>query len=308
MSIEVFILGSGGMMPLPRRHLCSIMLRKEGQLILLDCGEGTQVALRKLNLRWKKISTILISHTHADHVTGIPGILMLSSQVDREQPLQIIGPPRLKEYVDANRKILDMYINYEIIVKEITNPGIVYQSDDFQVNAFHLSHSKPCLGYTLNEHMRPGIFYPEKALACGIERGPLWSQLQQGNKVILDNGKEVLPEEVMGPKRAGIKFSYITDTIYTPNIPLAVKQADLLICEGMFTDDLQEDADEKKHLTSKQAARIAKEAAVKSLGLIHYSPRYTKKELKQLLAEAQEIFPATFLTKDLQHIKISNPK
>src|SRR6056297_3975013 len=129
MNLELFILGTGGMMPLPNRFLTSMLLRREGDLFLFDCGEGTQVSLRKLNLRWKKINTIFISHTHADHITGLPGILMLSSQVERSEPLYIIGPPRIREYVETSRRVLDMYINYDIVIDEITEAGTVYEGD-----------------------------------------------------------------------------------------------------------------------------------------------------------------------------------
>ena len=130
--MEAFVLGSGGTTPLPNRHLTSVLLRREGEVFLFDAGEGTQVSLRAFNLKWKKISAILISHTHADHVTGLPGMLMLSSQVDREDPLYVIGPPRITEYVDANRRVLEMYINYEIRVREIEEPSTpkeVYRGD-----------------------------------------------------------------------------------------------------------------------------------------------------------------------------------
>ena len=138
MNLEAFVLGCGGMMPLPYRHLTSVLLRREGDLFLFDGGEGTQVSLRKLNLRWKKINAIFVSHTHADHVTGLPGLLMLSAQVDRDDPLYIFGPPKIAEYIESSRKVLDMYINYEIIVKEITGPGIVYSAPDFDIRAFPL--------------------------------------------------------------------------------------------------------------------------------------------------------------------------
>ena len=157
MNLEAFVLGCGGMMPLPGRHLTSVLLRREGDLFLFDCGEGTQVSLRKLNLKWKKISAIFISHTHAVHVTGLPGILMLSAQVDRDEPLYISGPPKIKEYIEANRKVLDMYINYEIIVKEITESGVIYEQDDFKIRCFTLKHTKPCLGYVMEEKKRPEI-------------------------------------------------------------------------------------------------------------------------------------------------------
>jgi len=307
MALEVFILGTGGMMPLPNRFLTSVLVRREGELMLFDCGEGTQVALKRLNLRWKRISSIFISHTHADHVTGLPGILMLSSQVARSEPLYIYGPPRIREYVETTRQILDMYINYEIVIKEIQEEGQIFKGEGFKVEAFFLKHSKPCVGYTVEEDLRPGIFYPEKALALGVPRGPLWSRLQAGHGVRTESGRAVQPEEVLGPARRGTKFSFVTDTLPVDSITAWIKNSDLFICEGMFTEDLAESALEKKHLTARQAAGLARAGEVKSLGLIHYSPRYTAKDLAQLLAEAQAIFPETFLTRDRQVIELKNP-
>jgi ribonuclease Z len=304
MNLEAFVLGSGGMMPLPRRHLTSVLLRREGELFLFDCGEGTQVSLRKLNLKWKKITAIFISHTHADHVTGLPGIMMLSSQVDRDEPLYIIGPPKTREYVEMSISVLDMYINYEIRVIEITEPGTVFGSEDFEIKSFGLRHSKPCVGYTLIEKERPGVFFPEKAEALGVARGPMWSKLQQGIPVELENGRTVTSIEVMGEPRPGRKVSFVTDTSYFEYIAPNVAESDLLICEGMFTDELKESARDKKHLTSVQAAKIAAAAGVGKLGLIHYSPRYTEYELKQLLKEAKSVFPNTFLTRDGQTLNI----
>jgi ribonuclease Z len=298
MNLEAFVLGCGGMMPLPNRHLTSILLRREGELFLFDGGEGTQVSLRRLNLRWKKISAVFVSHTHADHVTGIPGLLMLSSQVDRDDPLYIIGPPRIGEYIEASRRILDMYINYEIVIREIVEPGVVYRGEDFQVRAFPLRHTKPCYGYILEEDLRPGEFHPEKAEALKVPRGPLWSKLQSGKAVEAADGALVRPEDVMGESRRGRKFSFVTDTLGFPDIAGPVADSDLFICEGMFCRDLEESAREKKHMTSEQAARIALAAGVKKLGLIHYSPRYTDYDLSQLLKEAQGIFPDTVLTRD----------
>ena len=254
MNLEAFILGCGGMMPLPYRHLTSVLLRREGDLFLFDCGEGTQVARRRLNLRW-------ISHTHADHITGLPGLLMLSSQVDREEPLYIIGPPKVAEYVETSRKVLDMYINYEIIVKEIREPGVVYSTEEFQVRSFWLDHTKPCMGYTLEEFERPGEFNPEAARALNVPCGPLWSKLQGGNEVVSADGKTIRPQDVMGPKRKGRKFSFVTDTKYLPSIAQEVKYSDFFVCEGMFEKGMEKDAAEKKHMTCTQAAQIAGDAA-----------------------------------------------
>ena len=298
MNLEAFVLGCGGMMPLPNRHLTSGLLRREGELFLFDCGEGTQVSIRRLNLRWKKISVIFISHTHADHVTGLPGILMLSSQVDRDDPLYIIGPPRIAEYIEASRRVLDMYINYEIIVKEILEPGVVYEGDGFYIRAFPLRHTKPCYGFTMEEYNRPGMFYPEKAEALGVQRGPLWSRLQDGESVTAEDGTEVLPDQVLGPARSGRKFSFVTDSLYFNGIAPEVAGSDLLICEGMFEKELIETAIEKKHMTAEQAARIALDAKADKLALIHYSPRYNEHNLKQLLKESESVFPATVLTRD----------
>jgi ribonuclease Z len=299
MNLEAFVLGTGGMMPLPNRHLTSVLLRREGELFLFDGGEGTQVSLRRLNLRWKKITAIFVSHTHADHVTGIPGLLMLSSQVDRDEPLYIIGPPKIAEYIEASRQTLDMYVNYEIIVKEFTEPGPVFSGEGFTISAFPLRHTKTCYGYVMEEDKRAGAFFPEKAEALGVPRGPLWSVLQGGQEVRLENGDTVKPEQVLGPPRSGRKFSYVTDSLYFPEIAPRVKDSDLLICEGMFERDLLSSAIEKKHMTAEQAAMIARDAGgVKKMGLIHYSPRYTDHDLKKLLSEAQSIFPDTVLCRD----------
>lgn len=298
MNMEAFVLGCGGMMPLPYRHLTSVLLRRDGDLFLFDGGEGTQVSLRRLNLKWKKINAIFVSHTHADHVTGIPGLMMLSSQVDRDEPLYIYGPPKIAEYIESSRKVLDMYINYPVIVKEITAPCVCYEGDGFYIRAFPLQHTKTCVGYTLEELDRPGQFFPEKAIEKNVPCGPLWAQLQSGKEVLSADGKLVKPEDVMGQKRSGRKFSYVTDSMYLPSIAQEVKGSDLLICESMFTKELEDQAKEKKHMTSVQAATIAKDGNVKKMGLIHYSPRYTDYDLKNLLEEAQEIFPETVLTKD----------
>ncbi len=306
MNFEVFILGTSGMMPLPGRFLTSALLRREGEIFLFDCGEGTQVSLKMLNLKWKKINSIFISHMHADHVTGLPGMLMLSSQVERDTPLYIYGPKKLKEYIDANRRILDMYINYEIVVIPV-EPGIILETPEYYVEAFSLEHTKPCVGYSFVEKNRPGEFNPQAATDLAIPCGPLWGKLQKGQAVRLADGREVLPEAVMGKPRGGRKFSYVTDALYREDIAGHVKNADLLLCEGMFEHALLESAVEKKHMTAVQAAMIAQDAQVKKMGLLHYSPRYTDKEIKKLVEEAREIYPKTIHTRDRMSFSIPLP-
>jgi ribonuclease Z len=306
MTAEIFMLGTGGSMPLPHRSLTSALLRREGELFLFDCGEGTQVSLRRLNLRWKSINAIFISHTHADHITGLPGLLMLSSQVERDEPLYIIGPPRIAEYIESSRRILEMYVNYDIIVQEIANPSqaqTVFEREDYYVRSFPLRHTRVCVGYSFIEKPRPGIFNPDNAVAAGVPRGPLWSKLQSGESVPAADGRLVSPAEVLGPARRGRKVTFVTDTLPVPVISEEARDADWLLCEGMFEEALAETAHEKKHMTAAEAARLAKASSgIRNLGLMHFSPRYTDKELKLLLDEAKAIFPAASLLRDRQNI------
>jgi len=305
--MEVFVLGCGGMMPLPNRHLTSVLLRREGEQFLFDCGESTQVSLKRLNLKWKKISTIFISHTHADHITGLPGLLMLSAQVERTEPLLIIGPPRIAEYIESSRKVLEMYINYDIEVREIADPSIpqtVLEGNGFKVRSFPLYHSRVCVGYTLEEEDRPGQFFPEKARELEVPVGPKWAVLQRGESLTLDDGRIIQPEQVMGPARKGRKFSFVTDTQYNKAISREVEHSDMLICEAMFDDSLADSAREKKHLTARQAGMIAQQAKVNRMGLIHYSPRYNERDLDRLKKEAGKEFSDTFLCKDRLTLEI----
>jgi ribonuclease Z len=295
-------------MPLPNRHLSSLLLRREGELFLFDCGEGTQVSLRRLNLSWKNINAIFISHTHADHVTGLPGLLMLSSQVERTEPLHLIGPPRLKEYIDFNRRVLEMYINYEIIVQEIKDPAVpqvVFDHSEYQVRSFPLNHTRVCVGYSFVEKPRPGLFHPEQAVESGVPRGPLWSVLQSGRNVELPDGRVVEPSQVMGPSRKGRKVSYVTDTLPAVSISGEVADSDLFVCEGMFEEALADTAHEKKHMTAREAAQLAaRSSGIGQLGLFHYSPRYADKELRVLLDEALPVFERTILLKDRMQINL----
>ena len=297
MSFEVFSIGTSGMMPLPGRFLTSSLVRRDGDLFLFDAGEGTQVSLKMLNLKWKKIDSIFISHMHADHVTGLPGILMLSSQVDRDEPLYIYGPEKLRDYVEQNRKILDMYINYEIKVIPVET-GVVFSGDGFSVQAFPLIHTKPCYGYSLVEERRKGEFFPDKAVELGIPKGKLWGRLQGGESITLDDGRVITSDMVMGPPREARKISYVTDTMYFPEIADYVHDSDILFCEGMFEKSLAETAKEKKHMTAYEAGIIARDSGSLKLCLQHYSPRYSDRELKILLKDAQEVFPDTVLTRD----------
>ncbi|MBQ0162066.1 MAG: ribonuclease Z, partial [Treponema sp.] len=201
-------------------------------------------------------------------------------------------------------KVLDMYINYPVVVKEITAPCVVHEEKDFIIRAFPLNHTKVCVGYTLEEKDRPGEFNPEKAKELNVPCGPLWSKLQNGETVEASDGTLVKPEDILGKPRKGRKFSYVTDTAYMDSIAQEVKNSDLLVCEGMFERALIDQAKEKKHMTSSQAAMIARDSNSKKMCLIHYSPRYTDKELGILEEEAKEIYPGTILSKDRMRFEI----
>jgi len=190
------------------------------------------------------------------------------------------------------------------VVKEVSGEETVFEGDGYRIRSRPLHHTKPCLAYCLEEGLRPGVFDPAAAQGLGVPRGPMWSTLQSGTAVRLDSGAEVRPEQVMGPQRPGRKFSFVTDTTWVPGLPAFVNNSDLLICEGMFGEDLEEDAVDKKHLTAAQAAEIALKGDVRRLGLIHFSPRYTERDLRHLLHQARRIFPETFLARDLQVIDL----
>ena len=308
MTMEAYILGCGGMMPLPNRHLTSALLRRDGELLLFDCGEGTQVSIRSLSLRWKKISAIFISHTHADHITGLPGILMLSSQVERSEPLYIIGPPRVAEYVATARRVLEMHINYQIIVREIADykkRQTVLETDEYTVCSFPLDHTRECVGYSVIEKERAGKFFPEKAEALGVPCGKLWSELQHGKTVRTPAGDEVSPGAVMGPARGGRKFSYVTDSRASVELSRDVAHSDLLICEGMFEKGLAEIAYQKGHMTADDAGMLAKIGGdVLKLVLVHFSPRYTNREVIRLQDDARKHFAEAYAARDGQKFDI----
>jgi len=198
-----------------------------------------------------------------------------------------------------------MYINYEIRFVKV-EPGIILDTEEYTVEAVPLLHTKPCMGYVMREKERPGEFSVENANALGIPCGPMWGQLQRGMDVQLDDGTVIHPEQVLGKPRKGVGFAYITDALYMGHIASHVKDVDLLLCEGMFTRDLSQDAFEKKHMTSTQAAMIARDAGVGKMGLIHYSPRYNDRELQQLKDEACEVFENTVLCRDRYTFELTN--
>ena len=271
--LDVCLLGTGGMMPLPRRWLTSLMCRFNGSNILIDCGEGTQVAIKQKGWTFKPIDVICITHYHADHISGLPGLLLTMGNAERKEPLTMIGPKGLERVVKALRTIAPE-LPFEIKFIELTENIQTIQFDEYRINAFKVKHNVVCYGYSI-EIDRIGKFNAQKAkeLEIPVQK---WNVLQKGNEVTID-GKTYTPDMVMGAARKGLKVTYTTDTRPVEAIVDAAKGADLFICEGMYGEpDKEAKAIEHKHMTFKEAAQLAKRANPKEMWLTHFSPSLVK--------------------------------
>ena len=267
--LDVCLLGTGGMMPLPRRWLTALMCRYNGKNILIDCGEGTQVAIKEKGWTFKPIDVICITHYHADHISGLPGLLLTMGNAEKTEPLKMIGPRGLTKVVNALRTIAPE-LPFDINFIELTEGEQTLEFEDFRIKAFRVKHNIVCYGYSI-EIDRGGKFNPEAAKKLNI---PIrsWGKLQKGETVEVD-GVTFTPDMVVGAPRKGLKVTYTTDTRPVPVIAKAAKGADLFICEGMYGEhDKDAKAREHKHMTFKEAAKIAKEAQPKEMWLTHFSP------------------------------------
>lgn len=267
--LDVCLLGTGGMMPLPKRWLTSLMCRYNGTNILIDCGEGTQVAIKEKGWTFKPIDVICITHYHADHISGLPGLLLTMGNAERTEPLTMIGPKGLEKIVNSLRTIAPE-LPFDINFIEITEPTATIEMEEFRIKAFRVKHNVTCYGYTI-EIDRVGKFDVERAKALNI---PVqnWNRLQRGETIIIED-KEYTPDMVVGPARKGLKITYCTDTRPVDSIVEAARDADLFICEGMYGEpDKEEKAIEHKHMTFKEAAEIAAKAQPKEMWLTHFSP------------------------------------
>ena len=284
--LDVCLLGTGGMMPLPRRWLTALMCRYNGSSVLIDCGEGTQVAVKQKGWNFKPIDVICITHYHADHISGLPGLLLTMGNAERTKPLTMIGPKGLERVVSALRTIAPE-LPFEIKFMEITEPKQVFEFEEYRIRAFRVKHNVICYGYSI-EIDRKGKFDLEKAKALEI---PVqnWNRLQHGETVEVD-GKVYTPEMVMGAQRKGLKVTYTTDTRPVDSIVEAATDADLFVCEGMYGEEGKEDkAIEHKHMTFREAAEIAAKSNPKEMWLTHYSPSLTKPW--EFMEQVTELFP-----------------
>lgn len=299
--IDVCLLGSGGMMPLPYRWLTSLMVRYNGSSLLIDCGEGTQIAIKEKGWSFKPIDVICFTHYHGDHISGLPGLLLTMGNADRKEPLTLIGPKGLERVVNALR-VIAPELPFPIIYKEINGPEEVFELNGYRLKAFKVNHNVICYGYTL-ELDRAGKFQLEKAMTMDIPK-MYWSRLQKGETIVDElQGKTYLPEMVMGAPRKGIKLTYCTDTRPTQSIVDNAMHSDLFICEGMYGEkDKDAKAREYKHMTFYEAAKLAKNAQVKEMWLTHYSPSLTRPE--EYMDDVRKIFPAAKAGKDKKSVEL----
>ena len=267
--LDVCLLGTGGMMPLPRRWLTALMTRYNGSSLLIDCGEGTQVAIKEKGWSFKPIDVICFTHYHGDHISGLPGLLLTMGNAERTEPLTVIGPRGLERMVNALR-VIAPELPFELQFVEIKNAEEEFEINGYHIKAFRVNHNVTCYGYTI-EIPRQGKFDVERARAQEIPQ-KYWNPLQKGN-VIIEGEKTYYPEMVLGAPRKGIKVTYTTDTRPTESIERNAVNSDLFICEGMYGEsDKDAKAREYKHMTFKEAAWLAAKAQVKELWLTHFSP------------------------------------
>ena len=299
--LDVCLLGTGGMMPLPYRWLTSLMMRYNGSNILIDCGEGTQIAMKEKGWSPNPIDVICFTHYHADHISGLPGLLLSIGNSERTAPITMIGPKGLTRVVNALRTIAPE-LPFEIKFLEITEPVQTFAFDGYEIDAFKVSHNVTCYGYSLRIP-RIGRFDADRARQLNI---PLsyWNRLQKG-ETIEEDGVTYTPDMVIGPDRKGLKVTYCTDSRPVPVISEMAADADLFICEGMYGEPgSEEKAKEHRHMTFCEAANLAKQAVPppKELWLTHYSPSLARP--KEFEKEAAKIFTNTHAAKDGRSIDL----
>lgn len=288
--LDVCLLGTGGMMPLPHRWLTALMTRYNGSNLLIDCGEGTQIAIKEKGWSFKSIDVICFTHYHADHISGLPGLLLTMGNAERTEPLTILGPKGLEKVVGALR-VIAPEIPFEIQYRELREPVEELEVKGYHIRAFRVNHNVICYGYSL-EIPRGGKFDLESALAQDIPKR-CWNRLQHG-QTVEENGKVYTPDMVLGPARKGIKVTYCTDTRPTECIQKAAEKSDLFICEGMYAEEEKmEKARQYKHMTFYEAAALAKNASVSELWLTHFSPSLVRAE--SYMPKVKKIFPAASL-------------
>ncbi|MFO7795289.1 MAG: ribonuclease Z [Promethearchaeati archaeon] len=325
--MEIITLGTSAAIPVKNRNLIATALKYRSDIILFDCGEDLQRKFNEANLKFNKPLIILISHFHGDHILGLPGLLFRFSLIERTAPVKIFGHPNLYLYLFMHQAILGLKANYPLTIYEIDNENkllyeyeglkskspqkeipikenIIFEKNRYFIKYDEMNHSVSTFGYAFIEKPRYGKFHPERARELGIPESRLWKQLQKGETLeYKDKIINPIKEGIVDPKRPGRKITYSADTLPCESLIELGKDSNVLIHEATYAKELADIAHEKKHSTSVDAARDAKEMNAKQLILTHISNRY-QGEAEQLLKDAQEIFPNTILAEDLMRFKI----
>lgn len=299
--LTVTFLGTAGSIPTPERNPSAVLVNREGEMLLFDCGEGTQRQMMRARTGMMRLNYILLTHLHADHILGIPGLLETMAFQGREEPITIAGPRNTLRVVEALRSISCLSQGFDVRTVEL-EPGDMLRMEGYQVEAIETRHSVPSIGYCLKEDLRPGRFNREAAEALGVPPGPLFGRLQHGHSVQV-KGSVVNPGQVMGPPRPGRKIVYTGDTRPCRSVEVASNRADLLIHDCALADDMAEWARETRHSTAGEAARIARAADVGQLILTHISSRYSE-DASVLLRDARSIFERTYVAEDLMTLEV----
>jgi len=300
--LTVTFLGTAGSLPTPDRSPSAVLINREGELVLFDCGEGTQRQMMRAKTGMMRLDYIFITHHHADHILGIPGLLETMAFQGRKDPVTIAGPVRTAEVVGLFDRLCYYSRKFPVRALEL-EAGDIVRMDGYEVEAVRTAHSVPSLGYCLREDERPGRFNRARATELGVPPGPLFGRLQRGETVEVESGKTVRPEDVMGPSRAGRKVVYTGDSRPTPEIEDASRGADLLIHDGSLDDKMADWAMETMHSTAGEAAELARRAGVRRLVLTHISSRYSD-DVGPLLADARRHFQEVLVAEDLMKIEI----
>lgn len=298
--MEVTFLGTSSAVPSKMRNHTSIALRIPGEVFLFDCGEGTQRQMALAGISPMKVTRIFITHLHGDHILGIPGMIQSMGFRGREEPLELYGPPGTLEVYESMMKVGYFSLDFEIQVNEITE-GVVVEEDEYLVSCARGSHSVTNLAYCFQEKKRPR-FLREKAIALGLKPGPDFGRLHRGIPVRVGD-RVIMPEEVLGEPRRGVKICYSGDTRPCESIVKLARGADLLIHESTFEAGKKDKAAESGHSTAAEAARVARDAEVRRLILTHLSTRYRRSEV--LEEAAREIFPETVVAEDLMTLEVN---
>jgi ribonuclease Z len=298
--MKATFLGTGGSVPTKNRNLPSFAVRTNGGLVMFDCGEGTQKQFLIAKMGFNREMKILISHMHADHILGLPGILHSMSFMGRNRDLEIYGPPGISEFVRCTTETVKFRSLFPVRVREV-HAGTVAKTESYTINGVWADHGIPCLSYALVEKERPGRFFPAKAKELGIPKGPLWKNLQMGKAVRIGRSK-IDPSKVVGPARKGLKITYAIDTRPCDRVTQLALGSDLLVHDGMFHSNDSRRAREYGHSTAAEAATVAKKSHSKKLAITHTSAIYNDTRL--LAADARKIFPKTFVAEDLQSLEL----